>query len=213
MERLETRQGKCIDISMLQVAVSWLQTFIPMLDLGSAPAQLRRAGNEHRQFIPVNAYPTSDGFIYLAIGSDLQWSRFARQPLFAALAQDRFSANEGRRQDRVELHEAIGRLTSSATTAQVASALSEAQIPHSRITPIEEVADLPAVAPSLLRTTTPDGRVIRLPPPAASTAHLVACKGELPFAPHYGEHTDAVLGEAGISASEIADLRRKGVIA
>jgi crotonobetainyl-CoA:carnitine CoA-transferase CaiB-like acyl-CoA transferase len=72
MERAETGEGKAIDISMAQVAVSWLQTFLPMLDMGSPPSEIKRAGNEHRQFIPVNAYRTADGFIYVAIGSDAQ---------------------------------------------------------------------------------------------------------------------------------------------
>ena len=79
MERNETGQGKQIDISMAQVAVSWLHTFLPMLDLGSPPLELKRSGNEHRQFIPVNAYATKDGFIFLAIGSDAQWHRFVQQ--------------------------------------------------------------------------------------------------------------------------------------
>jgi crotonobetainyl-CoA:carnitine CoA-transferase CaiB-like acyl-CoA transferase len=34
-----------------------------------------------------------------------------------------------------------------------------------------------------------------------------------PFAPVYGAHTDAVLGEAGLSADEIAALRQAGVVA
>jgi crotonobetainyl-CoA:carnitine CoA-transferase CaiB-like acyl-CoA transferase len=67
--------GRAIDISMAQVAVSWLQTFLPMLDMGSPPSELQRAGNEHRQFIPVNAYPTRDGFIYVGRAFPMRRSR------------------------------------------------------------------------------------------------------------------------------------------
>ncbi|UCE20980.1 MAG: CoA transferase, partial [Candidatus Aminicenantes bacterium] len=52
-ERTETGKGKQIDISMAQAAVSWLHTFLPMLDMGSPAEELKRSGNEHRQFIPV----------------------------------------------------------------------------------------------------------------------------------------------------------------
>ena len=83
MERNQTGKGKKIDISMAQAAVSWLHTFLPMLDMGSPPSELKRSGNEHRQFIPVNAYRTKDGYIYLAIGSDAQWKRLVSQPMFA----------------------------------------------------------------------------------------------------------------------------------
>jgi crotonobetainyl-CoA:carnitine CoA-transferase CaiB-like acyl-CoA transferase len=69
------------------------------------------------------------------------------------------------------------------------------------------------VAAAALRTRAPDGRVVRLPPPAVSTPHLLARGGELPFAPAYGEHTDAILGEAGVSGDEIARLREEGTVA
>ena len=92
LEQAETGRGRQIDISMAQAAVSWLPTFLPMLDMGSPPSELRRAGNEHRQFIPVNAYPTRDGFIYVAVGSDIQWSRLVREPIFASRRSTRPSA-------------------------------------------------------------------------------------------------------------------------
>jgi len=213
MERAETGKGKQIDISMAQSAVSWLQTFLPMLEMGSPPSEIKRSGNEHRQFIPVNAYPTADGYIYVAIGSDQQWKRITREPMFASLAQERYSTNEGRRRDKVELHAAIGDITRGHPSAEVARVLAGASIPNAPITPIEEVANLPFVAETALRTVTPDGRTVRLPPPAVTTDHLTGIGGTLPFAPAYGEHTDALLTEVGVSAGDIASLREKGVVA
>ena len=64
IEDLNAGGGKLIDVSLAHAAVSWLHTFTPMLDMGSPPAELRRNGNKHRQFIPVNAYRTEDGFVY-----------------------------------------------------------------------------------------------------------------------------------------------------
>ncbi len=213
MERNETGKGKKIDISMAQVAVSWLQTFLPMLELGSPPEELKRSGNEHRQFIPVNAYATKDGFIYMAIGSDVQWQRFVHQSMFSSLDEERFASNEGRRKDKQELHAAIERITRNHPSAEVSRVLTESSIPHSPITPIEEVADLPFIASMALRTKTPDGRTVRLPPPAVLTEHLEQQDKELPFAPAYGEHTDALLSEIGISRNEIISLRDRGVVA
>lgn len=213
MERAETGKGKQIDVSMAQAAVSWLQTFLPMLELGSPPSEIKRSGNEHRQFIPVNAYRTSDGHIYVAIGSDPQWSRVTKEPMFASLTDERYSTNEGRRRNKVELHASIEAITSRHTAAEVARVLGVASIPNAPITPIEEVADLPFVAATALRTVTPDGRVVRLPPPAVPTEHLKEVDGTLPFAPAYGGHTDALLAEVGVSAQEIAKLRERGIVA
>lgn len=213
MERKETGRGKQIDISMAQAAVSWLHTFLPMLDMGSPPSELKRSGNEHRQFIPVNAYRTKDGFIYMAIGSDAQWSRITKTSMFSSLDQERFATNEGRRKDKVELHQAIEAITQKHLSAKVSEVLAEAKIPHSPITPIEEVPNLPFVASASLKTTTPDGRIVRLPPPAAHTDYLEQIYRTLPFAPAYGEHTDTILYEIGISPSEITSLRGRGVVA
>ncbi len=213
MERMETGRGKMIDISMAQVAVSWLHTFLPMLDMGSPPAEIKRSGNQHRQFIPVNAYKTADGFIYIAIGSDAQWLRFTRMGMFAELDQECYRTNEGRRRQQKDLFAGIEAITMKYSSTEIAKVLAEAAIPHSPITPIEEVADLPFVVETALRTITPDDRLVRLPPPAHGTEYLEKLDRELPFAPAYGEHTDALLAEIGLSSSEITSLRAQGVVA
>ncbi len=212
-ERNQTGQGKKIDISMAQAAVSWLHTFLPMLDMGSPPSELKRSGNEHRQFIPVNAYRTKDGYIYVAIGSDAQWSRLVSQPMFASLDKPQYATNEGRRQDKANLHQAIEAITSQHPSAAIDQVLTKTKIPHSPITPIEKVPELPFVAEAALKTVTPSGNLVRLPPPAVRTDHLRKTKGILPFAPAYGEHTESILQEIGLTSAEIKRLRQQKIIA
>lgn len=213
LERQETGKGKMIDISMARAAVSWLITFLPMLELGSPPAEIRRSGNRHRQFIPVNAFKTADGYVYIAIGSDAQWQRFSKTPMFAVLEQERYNTNEGRRRHQDELFAEMETITMKHPLHEISKILAEATIPHSPITPIEQVADLPFVVETAVKTTTPDGRPVRLPPPAVDAEHLERLNRELPFAPAYGEHTDALLQEIGLSPSQILALREQGVVA
>ncbi|MDP6424288.1 MAG: CoA transferase [Planctomycetota bacterium] len=213
LEQKSTGAGKKIDVSMAHAAVSWLHTFLPMLDMGCTPESIKRAGNQHRQFIPVNAYATSDGFVYMAIGSDAQWARFVHEGMFAKLLQERYETNERRREHKEELHATIAGITAQHSVAAVSEVLARAAIPHSPITPIEQVADLPFVAESSLRTVTPDGRAVRLPPPAVPTPHLSAMSGTLPFAPAYGADTVSVLEEVGFTGADVERLRAGGVIA
>lgn len=213
LERERGNGGRLIDISMARAAVSWLHTFLPMLDMGSPPEEIRRNGNRHRQFIPVNAYPTSDGFIYIAIGSDAQWARFVASPMFSGLAEERFSTNEGRRAAQEELHQRIAAVTRTRSSDDATKVLAAAAIPHSPITPIEQVGALPFVQEAALRTRAPNGREVRLPPAAVPTEWLEANRDEIPFAPGYGEHTDDILAQVGYSAQEIGALRDEGVIA
>jgi crotonobetainyl-CoA:carnitine CoA-transferase CaiB-like acyl-CoA transferase len=149
----------------------------------------------------------------MAIGSDAQWHRLVKNPLFSSLDQERYATNEGRRKNKAELHRAIERITEKQPSAQVSDALTETAIPHSPITPIEEIPNLPFFKNSSLTTITPEGKAVRLPPPAVSTEHLEKIQKTLPFAPAYGEHTDAILREAGLSPGEIENLREKGVVA
>ena len=77
----------------------------------------------------------------------------------------------------------------------------------------DDVTSLPFVKDRLLRTKTPDGKTVRLPPPAVPTPYLDKTGGELRFSPAYGEHTDSVLAEIGVSTEEISRLRAKGIVA
>jgi len=212
LERERTGRGKIIDISMARAAASWLHTFLPMIDMGSSPAEIRRNANEHRQFFPVDGYPTRDGHIYLAIGSDVQWARLVAEPMFQSLAQPSFETNEGRREGIADLRETLSGITRTRASTEVGVVLASAGIPHAPITAIEDVADLDFVQSDILRTRTPDGREVRLPPAAVDEPHLEAIGGRLPFAPSYGENTDSLLAEIGLEHAEIASLRESGVV-
>ncbi len=208
-EKAETGAGRQINVSMLQAAASWLITTLPLLDFDCDSWEISRCGNEHRKFIPTNVYETSDGFIYIAIGSDQQWSRFTAIPKFSAVANDVRVTNNGRLEERQECYRDIGKITAQYRTADLVKDFTKAMIPHAVINSIEQVRDLRALQGKLTTTTMPDGKKIHMQPLATDMHGTVT---DLPFAPKYGEHTQSVLIDAGYSSEQLEKLAAGGIV-
>ena len=209
-ERAVTGKGKRIDVSMLQAAASWLITVLPLIDLGCEDWEIERCGNEHRKFVPTNAYPTQDGAVLMAIGSDALWKRLCDIPKFAEIAKPGREVNAGRLEQRAAIHADIAAVTSRHSRAEILADLAAARIPHAPINDIRQVMELPAIAPKLTTSAMPGGQPLRMQPHAVD---LPEALGDLPFPPRYGEQTDDVLREAGYSDADLARLHDAGVIA
>jgi crotonobetainyl-CoA:carnitine CoA-transferase CaiB-like acyl-CoA transferase len=210
LERAETGKGRRIDVSMLQAAASWLITTLPLVDFDCQPNEITRAGNEHRKFIPTNVYPATDGFVYMAIGSDVQWKRFTELPRFASVANEVRKTNEGRHRERAQIHADIAAVTHKYPAAEIVADLKRATIPNTLIHDIPMVRELAALKARLTTTVTPAGKTIRMQPMAVDRADG---RTALPFPAKYGEHTRAVLREAGLAEREVESLKAAGVIA
>ena len=208
-EKAETGKGKAIHVSMLQAAASWLITTLPLIDFDCEPSEITRAGNEHRKFIPANAYRTRDGFVYVALGNDLQWERLTASPKFAALDRSERATNAGRLKDTEAIHREMAAAASRYSTEELVREFREAKIPHTPIHTVPEVREMDAIRSRLTSTRAPDGRLVHLPP---SAVDLGSDATEFAFAPRYSEHTKPVLEEAGLGANEIATLETDGII-
>jgi len=208
-DKAETGHGRRIDVSMLQAAASWLITTLPLIDMGCEPEEITRWGNAHRKFIPTNVYPTADGFIYIALGSDHQWIRLTEIPKFASLASGTRLNAPGRYAERAAIYREFGEITAKYPHPELAADFTGAKIPHAAINTIPQVQDLKALASKLPITRLPDGATVRLQPTAVDLEDAV---NEFTFPPRFGEHTDAILAEVGHSAKEIVALRENGVI-
>jgi crotonobetainyl-CoA:carnitine CoA-transferase CaiB-like acyl-CoA transferase len=206
-EQAEGGKGARIDVSMARAAASWLQTTLPLLDLDASAGEVRRSGNEHREFVPVNVYETADSWLYLAIGNDVQWRRLVSLEPFASLAAEGRETNEGRKAERAAIHAELAGLIRGRRTEDLLALLRRAGLVVAPVNPVSVVRDMSGVAEHLIRTTLPDGREVRLPPAAVATDRT-----EFPLAPGYGEHSRKVLEEARLAPSEIDDLFQKGVV-
>jgi len=206
-EQAEGGRGTRIDVSMARAAVSWLQTTLPLLDLGATEEDVRRSGNEHREFVPVNVYQSADSWLYVAVGNDVQWRRLTSLPAFRSLARESRETNEGRKAEREAIHEELAAVIRAHRTQEALALLRDSGIVASPVHGVGEARDTLGIREHLTHTALPDGREVRLPPAAVETG-----RREFPLAPRYGEHTRTILVETGLEETEIDDLTRGGVV-
>lgn len=97
-----------------------------------------RSGNHHGLLAPYGAFPCSDGWINIAVGSVGLWNRFA--PLVGIDPQDPdFVTNADRMRNRARLLDIIEAATTSGPMAVWLQRLDEAGVPAGRIRTMDEV--------------------------------------------------------------------------
>jgi crotonobetainyl-CoA:carnitine CoA-transferase CaiB-like acyl-CoA transferase len=210
--RERTGIGQHIDLGLLDVQVACLANqAMNYLISGSAP---RRSGNAHPNLVPYQDFPTSDGYMVIAVGNDAQFARLCAVLALAELAADpSFADNKQRVLNRRELIDKLSAVTVTHPTAHWVAALEAVGVPAGPINNLGAVFDDPQVRARAMR--------IELPHPVAGTVSLVANPlrlSETPVSyrsapPPLGAQTGEVLAERlGLSAADIEILRAKGVV-
>jgi formyl-CoA transferase len=158
-------------------------------------------------------YPTRDGHLYLYVELPKFWTGLCRTlGLEAWLDDPRLQTMVGRHTHKAELIRAISERLAPLTAAEWETRFAEADVPCTRVRSVPEML----VDPQALQ----NGTLATIQHPALGPVRLVGVPVRLagtPGAPAgpppaVGEHTDAILAEAGVSAPEIARLRRAGVV-
>ena len=157
--------GQHIDIGLLDVQVACLANqAMNYLVSGSAP---RRYGNAHPNLVPYQDFPTSDGYMVIAVGNDAQFARLCAVAGLTALAEDpAFRTNKMRVANRRELIDKLSAATVTQPTAHWVAALETVGVPAGPINSLDSVFDDPQVRAR--------GMQIELPHPVAGSVSLVA---------------------------------------
>lgn len=210
--RAVTGEGTRIDVSMFQSTVSWLT--VPIMLTKSFNKKITRRGNTHEFFAPVSVYKTMDGYVYIAVGNDLQWERMLKIPGFEVLAKPEYERNEGRIKDVKNLNEKIEEITKTYRTDELIELFSQATIPISRVKTIEEVIEDPYVKDEMLMSVDEKtGLTIYLAPLPYTTDYVKAHKKKVKFPPRFGEHNEKIYCETlGYPKSYIEELKERKII-
>jgi crotonobetainyl-CoA:carnitine CoA-transferase CaiB-like acyl-CoA transferase len=210
--RERTGLGQYIDVSLLDVQVACLgNQALNYLNTGRVPERL---GNAHPNIVPYQDFPTSDGYVIIAVGNDAQFSRLCAAAGLPELAADpRFSSNKQRVENRAALIERLSAVMRQRTTERWIADLERVGVPCGPINTIDAVFADPQVQARGMR--------VDLPHPIAGEVSLVANPlrlSETPVSyrsapPLLGADTHEVLAQKlGLSQTDIEALAARKVI-
>lgn len=209
--RERSGHGYAIDLALLDCALaSQVNVAQAYLTSGTVP---KRQGNAHLQIVPYQLFETADGFIVLNVGNDSQWQAFCSAAGEYELGSNaRFTANHQRVELRDEVVPIVAAIMKSLTTCEWEKRLSEANVPHSVVHDYADIFDSDQIAARGMKLTIHDnaGNPVDL---VGNPIHLMGGLTQTPFAPpSLGGQTDQVLSELGMTAGEVNDLRKKGIV-
>ncbi|MCI0755377.1 CaiB/BaiF CoA transferase family protein [Teichococcus vastitatis] len=211
LERETSGQGQWVQTSLLQAQVFMLDfQAARWLMAGEVPKQ---AGNNHPTSIPTGVFPTADGHMNIAATGQRIWQRFCEVLDRREWLEDpRYASSAARSENRDALNAAIAEVTRTDTSAGWVERLNAAGVPCGPINSIDQVFADPQVQHLGIATPLKDGGEA----PVAYVAQPMTLS-RTPSSihshpPSLGEHTEAILGELGFDAAEIAALRDRKVV-
>jgi crotonobetainyl-CoA:carnitine CoA-transferase CaiB-like acyl-CoA transferase len=211
-DRERTGLGQEVQISLMDAMMSMLMNYsVAVMDGG---ADLAPVGSGHPQLVPYQAFPTADGFVVIAAGTNKTFRELCGCLGCDALAEDpRFRSNQDRVSNRDAIVAELIPLTRRKTTAEWLAIFDAADIPSA------PVNDMPE-AYAQLQQTSPD-MVQVVDHPVVGPLHLLGVPFRFSDAggdirrppPLLGEHTEEVLRDIlGVVPDEMARLRAEKVI-
>ncbi len=206
-------EGQVIDVALYESLFNLSESLLPEYSAFGAVRQ--PAGGALPGIAPSNAYPCQSGeYVLVAANGDAIFKRMMHAIGRADLAEDPALAhNDGRVKRVEEIDAAIAAWTSTQSVDPVLAVLREAEVPSGRIYTVKDIAEDPHYrARGVIESvTSAGGLTVEVP---GIVPKLSGSPGAIhDRAPTLGEHTDAVLAQAGFDAAAIADLRARKVIA
>jgi len=211
-ERERSGIGQAIDAGILESQMGWLANLAgSYFATGKLPPRL---GNTHPTITPYQPFPTLDGYIIIAGGTDRIWCRLCGVLDIPEEVRDdpRFATNPARNVNRAEVVALLTDRLKTQPNEHWLARLREADVPCGPIYLLDQaLADPQVLARQFVVVLDhPVAGVVRslgFPP------HLRegAVSYRLP-PPTLGQHSEEVMAELGYSTGEVKRLHETGVI-
>ena len=209
--RERTGKGQRVESSLLEGQVSWMTYHaVSYFASGEVP---QRLGSGHASVAPYGAFPTSDGYLVVAVATDALWRRFCGALDHEELIDDeRFQTNPLRCQNRDELETTLSPILADDTAESWAAKMDAAGVPCSPVNTLDTVLNLPQVLYREMVIETPRDDIPDLKLPGIAVK-LDDTPGTVRLPPpSLGQHTNDVLTALGYDGAAIAAMREAGVV-
>ena len=204
--RDETR-GRFIEASLMQGA-AWLNTYalLQRVVFGAEPPGTRA---------PRSVYPTADGWILVIVAGRRGWGDFCEALERPSLADDqRFTTVKARAANYAELVPILSEILATRPNAHWQQRFAAFGVMHSVANKsLDMLRDPHVEATGLFSYLAQPGLAAAMPIPSIPGAPSLRSGTPRGTAPLAGADTDAILSAHGFSASEIAGLRSRGIVA
>ena len=205
-ERTRSGRGQFVDSTLFDSASALLHPQgANYLLSGKRPLPL---GNAHPNVAPYDKWSTRNGEIFIAVGNDRQFRILVEMLDQPQLADDaRFASNAQRLVHRDELRVALAQGFSHADGHVLAEKLLRAGVPAGMVMPIDQALNSPHARARGTVVQAGDVRTIGTPIKLSRTPGKVRIGP-----PRFGQDEESILRQCGYSESEIARLRRDGIV-
>lgn len=207
-------KGQRIDLSLLDVQVSWLANQgLNYLTGGNIP---RRMGTGHPNSVPYQAFESADGYIIMAANNDTQFDKFCQLVGREDLLDDpRFKTNADRVRNRDTVVPVVQEILKQKPSTYWVEELPKIAVTCGPINTLDQVFEDPQVLEREMKISMPhsisgSGDVDLIGSPIKMSRTPVSYRRPPPL---LGEHTDAVLEELlGLDEDALKTLRADGII-
>lgn len=204
--------GQVVDIALYESVFNMMESLVAEYSIFGEVRQ--PAGSRLPGITPSNAYLCADGKYALIAGNgDSIFKRLMSLIGRDDVANDpAFAHNDGRSAEADYIDSIISQWTIQHSLDDVLEALHENRVPAGRVYDVEDIFNDPhyKAREMLIQGELEDGTEVTLPgvlPKLRKTPGSVERR-----APTLGQDTEEVLGKIGIGATELSELRAKGVI-